>query len=86
MSDQKTYGGFVRNYDPRALNMHSIFRAEDDPRTLSPEMDEWKRKQIAKQIGCTCSDKTNQVCDICQGLTANDALPNNGGQTQPPKN
>lgn len=53
MSDKKTYGGFVRDYDPRKPNMHSIFRAEDDPRTLSPEMDEWKRMQIAKQISAS---------------------------------
>lgn len=45
-----TYGGFVKGYDPRKPNMHSIHRAEDDTRTLSPEMDEWKKRQLAKQI------------------------------------
>jgi hypothetical protein len=30
-------------------------RAEDDPRTLSPEMDEWKKRQMQKQHEAACA-------------------------------
>jgi hypothetical protein len=33
-------------YDPRKPTMHSIHREEDDSRTMSPEMDKWRKKQF----------------------------------------
>ena len=84
----KTYGGFVRDYDPRKPNMHSIFRAEDDTRTMSPEMDAWRSRQIAKRCVCgkPAERHTEDGVGLCKACFAEiPTLPNKADNPPGPK-